>query len=165
MEEKSPDNDATLDQQPKCVSKKFVYIPSESAIERAVKIIEEKKIFLVPEARAWMVEGSSGDRYTVSLFENGVRRPKCTCASPTTCAHLMAAMRSIDCYITSGKRGNTATLRRRALKRPYKRSGKKKPCVLDKESHEKKAYGIKSNVHLFLWPKKLQIIHVFLLID
>ena len=43
MEEKSPDNDATLDQQPKCVSKKFVYIPSESAIERAVKIIEEKK--------------------------------------------------------------------------------------------------------------------------
>ncbi|XP_046449334.1 uncharacterized protein LOC124197832 isoform X2 [Daphnia pulex] len=111
--------------------KKFVYIPSESAQERARNIISENRIHLSAAHHVWNVTGSSGEEYTVRLFRDGTRRLTCTCAATTTCTHLLAAMYSIDCVMTQSKKPNTTAMRKKARKRPYKKGGKKKPCEVD----------------------------------
>ena len=104
--------------------------PSESALERAQNIIDEKRITLVPEQAGWMVMGSNGTLRTVQLFKDGVRSPTCSCKSTTTCCHILAAMQSIDCVFLNGKKGNTTSLRKQTRSRAQKQLGKKKSMRL-----------------------------------
>lgn len=99
-------------------------------------IIKENRIQQVPSLQHWSVVGSSGDIYVVKLFKAGVRNQTCTCAASAICPHILAAMYSIDCEMLSKKKGNiTATQRKaRQTKQRYRRSGKKPPSRIEKNS-------------------------------
>ena len=78
------------------------------------------------------------------------------------CPHILAAMYSIDCEMLSKKKGNiTATLRKaRKTKQRYRRSGKKPPSRIEKNSsavckerdlNNKKKESFSWNVELHAW--------------
>lgn len=113
--------------------------PNDIVRQRAMDIIKENRIQQVPSLQHWSVEGSSGDIYVVKLFKAGVRHQTCTCAASAICSHILAAMYSIDCEMLSKKNGNlTAIQRKRRTQQRYRRSGKKPPSKLEKNSIRRK---------------------------
>ena len=79
----------------------------------------------------FIVEGSKGDKYAVTLF------PKSTCQCPSTgiCYHIIAARLSIgQFYLEDTKPINLTRLRRNSRKRADKKGGRKKPRVNDYET-------------------------------
>ncbi|KAK4009283.1 hypothetical protein OUZ56_018399 [Daphnia magna] len=77
--------------------KSVVYhTPGDSVRQRAMEIIRENRIQLVPSLKHWSVVGSCGDIYVVTLFKAGVRNMTCTCVASALCSQILAAMYSID---------------------------------------------------------------------
>lgn len=56
----------------------------------AIAAVKEKRVFHVPEAGSFVVKGSKGDNYSVTLYPE-----KCQCPSIGTCYHIMAVKMSI----------------------------------------------------------------------
>lgn len=115
--------------------KSVVYhTPGDSVRQRAMEIIRENRIQLVPSLKHWSVVGSCGDIYVVTLFKSGVRNMTCTCVASALCSHILAAMYSIDCEMATKKKGNiTVTQRKSRTRQRYRRSGLKKPPRLEKQ--------------------------------
>ncbi|KAK4012450.1 hypothetical protein OUZ56_021549 [Daphnia magna] len=77
--------------------KSVVYhTPGDSVRQRAMEIIRENRIQLVPSLKHWSVVGSCGNIYVVTLFKAGVRNMTCTCVASALCSQILAAMYSID---------------------------------------------------------------------
>jgi hypothetical protein len=51
----------------------------------ALEVIKQKRILHVPEMGSWVVVGSSGDKYAVTLFP----KPKCQCVAVNKCYHIL----------------------------------------------------------------------------
>lgn len=112
--------------------KKSFFYPSDGSRVRAMEIVNQSKITIIPARRIFSVESSTmaGVFYDVKLFNNGRWSPSCTCEATTTCCHILAAMYVIRCEKLSEKKPNIGLTRMKSRKRPYP-SGKKKPCRLD----------------------------------
>lgn len=96
----------------------------------AMATLKKKKILHVPEASAFIVEGSKGDKYTVQLFPTET----CQCPSLGTCYHIMAAKMSIgQIELNEKKVANLTLLRKNNRKRPDKKAGKKRPRPCDEK--------------------------------
>lgn len=97
---------------------------------KALEVIKQKKILHVPEMGSWIVEGSSGDKYTVSLFP----KAKCQCVALNKCYHILAAEMSIGIEEREEKWViNLAQLRLNSRKRQNRLAGKKQPRPIDRK--------------------------------
>ena len=56
----------------------------------AIAAVRNKRVYHVPEADSFVVKGSKGDNYSVTLYPE-----KCQCPSIGTCYHIMAVKMSI----------------------------------------------------------------------
>lgn len=118
--------------------------------ERALKVIEDGRITLVPEQKAWIVTGSSGNKYTVQLFRNGEKRPKCSCPASISCCHILAAMMSVDCVTSFTKKTTILRMERNSRKAADRRKGgRKQPKAKDTE---KKARSLLFIIYLSNFP-------------
>ena len=99
----------------------------------AETVVREKHVHHVPGMGVFMVEGSKGDKYAVSLFP----KEKCQCPSTNLCYHILAAQLSIGMPPTGNtKTINLSQLRRNSRKRVDKKGGRKTPRKLDYENSE-----------------------------
>ena len=95
----------------------------------ALAAISQNKVFLCPGSQSFIVEGSKGDKYAVTLAP----KEECQCPSIGTCYHIMAARMSVGLEVKSDKTiYNLTQLRKNSRKRPDKYAGKKKPRPIDK---------------------------------
>lgn len=95
----------------------------------AIAAVKDKRVFHVPEAGSFVVKGSNGDNYSVSLFPE-----KCQCPSVGSCYHIMAVKVSIGGEnIEENRIYNLTQLRRNNRKRVKKKAGTKKPRPCDKD--------------------------------
>ena len=79
---------------------------------------------------AFMVDGSRGDKFAVSIFPN----EKCQCPSTSTCYHILAARISVGLPNKDDKIIlNLSQLKRNSRKRVDKKGGMKKPTTNDYE--------------------------------
>ena len=96
----------------------------------AIEVVRQKKIYHVPEAGSFVVEGSNGDKYSVQLYP----KESCSCPSLATCYHILAVQMSIGVEELSEKRiYNLTQLRKNTRKRPNKRAGRKQPRPCDRD--------------------------------
>jgi hypothetical protein len=96
----------------------------------ALDVLKKNGVVHVPSLGAFLVQGSKGDKYAVSLFP----KEKCQCPSTSTCYHIIAAKLSVG--MDDGYRERTynlSQLRRNSRKRTDKKSGKKQPRPLDND--------------------------------
>ena len=94
----------------------------------AETVVRENRICHVSKMGAFMVQGSKGIKYAVTLF------PKETCLCPSTgeCYHILAAKLSVGMpSSTQPKTINLSQLKRNSRKRSDKRGGRKKPRTND----------------------------------
>ena len=82
----------------------YTHLYTATASERALKIIEEKRLTHTPEQKCWAVTGSTGKVYTVVLFRNGTWDPNCSCTCSAICCHIMAVFESVGCERTASSR-------------------------------------------------------------
>lgn len=95
----------------------------------AIAAVKDKRVFHVPEAGSFVVKGSNGDNYSVSLFPE-----KCQCPSVGSCYHIMAVKVSIgEENIEENRIYNLTQLRRNNRKRVKKKAGTKKPRPCDED--------------------------------
>ena len=95
-----------------------------SQLDRAKRIIEEKRISFDPNLHTFTIIGSEGRPQAVKLFPKEI----CTCPATNTCYHILAAKLSIglESTLNSSKQTlNRTQLRRNARSRKEKRSGRK----------------------------------------
>ena len=95
---------------------------SQAALAKSV--IQENRICHVSKMGAFLVEGSKGDKYAVSLF------PKETCQCPSTgeCYHILAAKMSVGMPVSNqNKVINLTQLKRNSRRRVDKKGGRKQP--------------------------------------
>ena len=92
-----------------------------------MQVLQDNTITLVPTMGAFMVQGSKGSKYAVTLF------PKENCQCPTgECYHIIAAKMSIGYNTTQEKKTiNLTQLRKRSKKCADKKSGRKRPRLND----------------------------------
>ncbi|CAG2203434.1 unnamed protein product [Mytilus edulis] len=97
----------------------------------AIEAVRNGKVVHVPSLKTFVVEGSRGDKYAVSLFP----KEKCVCPSTGTCFHIMAAKISIGMESTGlvNRKLNLTQLRRNSKKKADKKSGRKLPRINDVE--------------------------------
>ena len=96
----------------------------------AIEVVRQKKVYHVPEAGSFVVEGSNGDKYSVQLYP----KESCSCPSLATCYHILAVQMSIGVEELSEKRiYNLTQLRKNTRKRPNKRAGRKQPRPCDRD--------------------------------
>ena len=110
-------------------------VPPKQSTQRSIAIqaIKENKVYHCAQAQAFIVDGSKGDKYTVTLYPE-----KCVCPSLGTCWHIIAAKLSIGLDNGDEKKiYNLTQLNRNARKRPNKNAGKKKPRPVDREDELK----------------------------
>ena len=92
--------------------------------------VRNNKVVHVLAMKAFMVEGKNGTKYTVELFP----KEKCICASSTTCYHIIAAKMSINLSVEQKRKPvNMTALRCNSKKRPFKKSGRKRPRPDDED--------------------------------
>ena len=99
-----------------------------SQTSMAQSVIEEKRITFVPDRHAFLITGSTNTTYAVMLFP----KETCQCGSTATCHHIMAARLLLGMksdYET--KTLSLKQLRKNIRKRVDKKSGRKKPRLLD----------------------------------
>ena len=90
----------------------------------ASRVIEENRICHVSKMGVFVVEGSKGDKYAVTLF------PKESCGCPSTgeCYHILAAKMSVGMPgRNQNKVINLTQLKRNSRKRVDKKGGRKQP--------------------------------------
>jgi hypothetical protein len=96
----------------------------------AIEVVRQKKVYHVPEAGFFVVEGSNGDKYSVQLYP----KESCSCPSLATCYHILAVQMNIGVEELSEKRiYNLTQLRKNTRKRPNKRAGRKQPRPCDRD--------------------------------
>ena len=89
----------------------------------AVQALNDNGITLVPSMKAFMIKGSKGNKYSVTLFPN----ESCNCPATTRCCHIIAAMMSIGMPIPNDKKKiNLTQLRWNMRPKHSKRCGTKK---------------------------------------
>ena len=95
----------------------------------ATAVLKNNKLVHVPSMAAFLVEGTKGDKYVVTLFP----KPKCSCPATSNCFHILACQRSVGIEIKKDKPKirNLQRLRKNSRKRSDKKSGRKKPCIND----------------------------------
>ena len=96
----------------------------------AVDAIGQRKVVLVAETGCFIVEGSKGDKYAVTLAPN----EKCHCPALGTCYHILAARRAVGLddrpeTVTC----NMAELIKGSRKRPNRLPGRKIPRPIDRQ--------------------------------
>lgn len=100
-------------------------LENNSQTSLAMKTIHDKSITLVPEMQGFMIKGTTGKKYAVTLF------PKETCQCPSTgrCYHIIAARLSIGLEAEDDKKRicNLTQLRKNSRLRKNKKSGGKRP--------------------------------------
>lgn len=100
-----------------------------SATSRSLAAIAQKKVYHCPESQSFIVEGSKGDKYAVTLAPKEV----CQCPSVSVCYHIIAVRMSVGIEAKNDKViYNLTQLRKNTRKRPDKCAGKKKPRPIDK---------------------------------
>ena len=77
--------------------------------------------------QTFVVEGSRGDKYAVTLFP----KEKCQCPSTGECYHILAAKLSIGINESNKMVINLTQLKRNSRKWVDKKGGNKKPRVSD----------------------------------
>ena len=94
----------------------------------AEAVIREGRIVHVASMGTFMVEGSRGEKYAVSLFT----RDKCQCPSTGECYHILAAKMSVGISgDTKNKVMSLTQLKRNSRKRADKKGGRKRPRIND----------------------------------
>jgi hypothetical protein len=90
-------------------------------------LIERNKVSLCPERKVFVVEGLAEKKeFVVRLFREGTRFISCSCGSQDQqCAHILAAMASIDYKCDSKRKPNVTRMIKRTRKKGDKRSGTK----------------------------------------
>lgn len=97
----------------------------------AISAIRDNKVHLSTAAQSFVVEGTRGDKYAVTLH----LKESCQCEALGTCWHIIAANLSIGIDDSSEKRVyNLTQLRRNQRKKPNKKAGKKQPRPCDEET-------------------------------
>ena len=93
-------------------------------------MISEGRICHVSGMGAFMVDGSRGEKYSVTLFP----KEKCQCPSTGKCYHILVAKLSIGMPEASKSRViNMTQLKRNSRKRVDKKSGRKQSRLNDNE--------------------------------
>ena len=96
---------------------------NQSQIALACDAVENKRVELVPNMSAFIVQGNNQKTYSVQLFP----KEKCNCPSTTTCWHIIASKLSLGIHnIIPGKKNiNLSQLKRNSRTRVDKKSGRK----------------------------------------
>ncbi|KAL4223551.1 hypothetical protein ACF0H5_017021 [Mactra antiquata] len=96
----------------------------------AVKTLSEKGIILVPEMGAFMVKGSGGNKYAVTLFPSET----CSCPATSRCYHIITAMLSIGMNVPNERKTyNLTQLRKNVRPKHMKKCGTKKGRLGDND--------------------------------
>lgn len=99
----------------------------------ALSAIRDNKVHLHTSAKSFVVEGTKGDKYAVTLHP----KESCQCGALGTCWHIIAAKLSIGDEDGKEKKVyNLTQLRRNHRKKPNKKAGKKKPRPCDDDFEE-----------------------------
>jgi hypothetical protein len=123
----SPTKNATIIDDKNSENLEVPHFTSQRAM--ALEVIKQKRILHVPEMGSWVVEGSSGDKYAVTLFP----KPKCQCVAINKCYHILAAEMSVGIEDRTEKRVlNLTELRLNSRKRQNRIAGKKRPRPIDR---------------------------------
>ena len=94
----------------------------------AVRAINDNGIVLVPKMQAFLVKGSKGNKYSVTLFP----KETCNCAATSRCCHIITAMMLIGMPISTDKKKiNLSKLRWNMRPMYNKKCGTKKGRVGD----------------------------------
>ena len=93
----------------------------------AADLVSKGKVVHVPNMGSFMVEGTGGLKYAVSLFP----KESCQCPSTTRCYHILAAQMSVGLEKKDSKICNLSILRKKSRKRTDYKSGRKKPRPKD----------------------------------
>ena len=105
------------------------YNNSQKSLAEAV--IREGRIVHIASMGRFMIEGSRGEKYVVSLFP----RDKCQCPSTGECYHILAAKMSVGISGDTKKKVMSLTqLKRNSRKRADKKGGRKRPRINDEIS-------------------------------
>jgi hypothetical protein len=108
------------------------HAPPENTTERSVDIdaIKNNRAHLVPGAQTFVVEGSRGDKYAVTLLHP---QETCQCPSLGSCYHILTAKISLEVEDLQEKIFNLTQLRKNNRKKPNKKARKKapRPCNVD----------------------------------
>ena len=67
------------------VTDNFDCVNDSTQLIMAKTVVENKKICFGEEMDAYMVEGTCGNKYGITLLP----KPKCSCASPRICYHII----------------------------------------------------------------------------
>jgi uncharacterized Zn finger protein len=95
--------------------------------------VENDNVSFVQQQKAFMVTGTQGKVYAVTLLP----KEKCQCPSTTQCYHILAAKLYIGDDIENKPRVvNLRMLSKRSLKRNDRKSGRKKPRRNDYDNAE-----------------------------
>lgn len=97
-----------------------------SVYERAVQLVEEKKVKLHVKRQVFTVDTLVGGR-EVRLFP----QPRCSCNPTRVCCHILAAQLSIGLRNEKTKKPNASAFMKRNRKQADKLSGRKKPRYND----------------------------------
>ena len=89
----------------------------------ATPVLKNNKLVHVPSMAAFLVEGTKGDKYVITLFP----KPKCSCPATSNCFHILACQMSVGIEIKKDKPKilNLQRLRKNSRKRSDKKSGRK----------------------------------------
>ena len=114
--------------EPKEYSKEDFMQRNMSQIALAQSVIDMRRIELEAKTGTFVVVGTRGDKYAVTLFPT----ESCKCPATNQCYHILAARKAIGMDISLKKRKiNTSRLGKRKKNTANKRSGRKKPRVID----------------------------------
>ncbi|CAC5424992.1 unnamed protein product [Mytilus coruscus] len=95
--------------------------------------VENDNVTFVQQQKAFMVKGTQGNIYAVTLLP----KETCQCPSTTQCYHILAAKMFLGDETDNKPRVvNLRLLSKRNLKRNDKKSGRKKPCANDYDNTE-----------------------------
>ena len=105
---------------------------NQSQIALACDAVENKRVELVPNMSAFIVQGNNKKTYSVQLFP----KEKCNCPSTTTCWHIITSELSLGIHnIIPGKINiNLSQLKRNSRTRVDKKSGRKQPRPNDMDT-------------------------------
>lgn len=105
-----------------------------STYERAARVIDDNRIEFLVKSGEFIVQSDrpNGLSSVVKLKPASFSSMSCSCPATAICFHIIAAQIVLNCSDHSSKTpGNSTTLRKKARKTADKRSGCKKPRLLD----------------------------------
>ena len=99
----------------------------------ALHTVQEKRVWYVPEAEAYLVKGECGT-YAVTLTPKEL----CRCNGPKKCYHILAAQMKSHTYRQSVEKQSTPNITRlnKSMRPSKQKSGRKRPRPCDKEAQD-----------------------------